>query len=1633
MMVLMFSQEASAAVARVQYTTCSNSGSSTLSCTSLSSSPVNGNTLIAVIGTRGTTASRVSSITQTGATWARVSQSTNANGTTVEVWAALNVSSAGTSVTVNLASSLKASAVVAEYSGILSSGATDVTAATTGSSSSPSTGTTSTTTQGDELWIGGLDAIGTPTYSSPTNSFSIVANAVSTGGITSSRERSALLQKIVSITGTANTGATLSSSAQWSGTIATFKAKTTTLATDSDPVATTIAPGASATDVDMFTLQTNGDTESISSVVVNLSTNAGIGTLSITDNSNNVLGSTGSLSPGSNEIAVSGMSANSSLATFKVRVTPLSHAAMPAVPGASYAITAPVTAWAGAHIHLGSDTNPNALTIDNESPSNVTTPTASTAGDTQATINYTTPAGTDLGSAIILRNTVAITGTPTEGATYIAGDSVGSDTVACVDSTITASTADSCIATGLTNGTTYYFKIFMKDTRGNYSQSGVVSNPTSLMPNGTITLGNGTDPSNVSIGPGGAATMADAFTFQASTGTNNVTAVVVTLATGTYGGLSLVEITDDAGSTVYGSTANPSSNTPSVTLPTPITTTTSPAQYKIRITPKSHANMPAVPGATYSVTAKISSWTSSYASAGSDTAGTTITIDNLSPSGATSISGSATDGKVTLNWTSSNSADFNTTNGSVIYRWTGSSAGAEVPAEGSTASVGALNGTATTACVISSSASTALSKVDGTGGSAGCTTTTLTNGQAYTYKVFQQDTNGNYDAGVSMGTITPNAAPTLAVSQPAAGNTNVATGSSYNVTYTLADTDNVVTAAFYYDTNSDGVGGVAMTGACASVAEGTGVTCSFNTSVLSTGVPYYVYGVASDGVNGAVTAVSAGTLTVNAAPTLSVTAPDGTGDTIAQNDSYNITYSLADTDNIVTAAFYYDTNNTGLDGIAISGACATAAEGTGASCTWDTTGVTPGSYYVYGITNDGVNSAVSAYSSGTMTINALVTTLSNFVSAEPGNSTIAPGMAGQVDSFGLATNSGTDTVTGATVTLATRTGTRVSTVAITNDSDTTTYCSVTPSGDTATLTSCTIPVTTTNTQFKIKITAISHASMPAVPGSEYAVTGTVTAFTSTNAQAGTDSASSTVTIDNASPTDVTSASATAGDAQVSLAWTNPADNDFHSTVVLRRASSAVADVPVEGTTYVVTDTIGTSTVACVIASPTATCTDSGLTNGTAYHYKAFTKDTNANYSAGVVPTGSPATPAAVTFTITSTTGTNGTVSPFGATIVAQGGSQAYDIIPDAGYEVGTLLVDSISIATSTPYTFTNVQANHTISATFTLLPVSPTTFTITASTGSHGTVSPLGITTVTQGGSKTYTITPGSGYDISTLTVDGSLVTAAASYVFTNVQTNHTISATFTATPTVATTVVDKSPVRPTRVTFTGKAYPNGKISVIDKQLNTETLIGQNYTTTADGSFNISFIGTLQALHSFGLIAKDTEGHVSQTKLFFINTISSDLFEKDILLSPTITLKNGQVTRGDTAVITGYAVPGNTVRLEIDGILAKDMLANGAGAYKFEIPTGTLEFGAHVVRTKQVDPSGKPESDFSISRTFMVSHLLVVKADLNGDSKIDIRDWSIFLSLWNTPGVSGRERIDFNSDGKVDITDFSIFVRTIKK
>jgi hypothetical protein len=135
-------------------------------------------------------------------------------------------------------------------------------------------------------------------------------------------------------------------------------------------------------------------------------------------------------------------------------------------------------------------------------------------------------------------------------------------------------------------------------------------------------------------------------------------------------------------------------------------------------------------------------------------------------------------------------------------------------------------------------------------------------------------------------------------------------------------------------------------------------------------------------------------------------------------------------------------------------------------------------------------------------------------------------------------------------------------------------------------------------------------------------------------------------------------------------------------------------------------------------------------------------------------------------------------------IVGNGATQAFTIAVNAGYHLVDVLVDGGSVGPVANYTFSNVIINHTIEAIF----ASNTgAFTIAASAGAGGTVTPPGATAYDLGANAVYTITPNTGYQIVDVLVDdvsvlGSLVPGAGrsmTYTFNTLQANHIISASF--------------------------------------------------------------------------------------------------------------------------------------------------------------------------------------------------------------------------------------------------------------
>ncbi len=136
-------------------------------------------------------------------------------------------------------------------------------------------------------------------------------------------------------------------------------------------------------------------------------------------------------------------------------------------------------------------------------------------------------------------------------------------------------------------------------------------------------------------------------------------------------------------------------------------------------------------------------------------------------------------------------------------------------------------------------------------------------------------------------------------------------------------------------------------------------------------------------------------------------------------------------------------------------------------------------------------------------------------------------------------------------------------------------------------------------------------------------------------------------------------------------------------------------------------------------------------------------------------------------------GPGGSISPCCSETVAQGEEATFTITADECYKLD-VVTDGTSNGPLGIHTFTNVRSNHTIEAIFEKI-----TYTITATAGGGGEISPSGDVIVGCRESQMFTITPNSCYIVSDVLVDGQSVGDVSSYTFNEVDSNHTIHADF--------------------------------------------------------------------------------------------------------------------------------------------------------------------------------------------------------------------------------------------------------------
>ena len=175
------------------------------------------------------------------------------------------------------------------------------------------------------------------------------------------------------------------------------------------------------------------------------------------------------------------------------------------------------------------------------------------------------------------------------------------------------------------------------------------------------------------------------------------------------------------------------------------------------------------------------------------------------------------------------------------------------------------------------------------------------------------------------------------------------------------------------------------------------------------------------------------------------------------------------------------------------------------------------------------------------------------------------------------------------------------------------------------------------------------------------------------------------------------------------------------------------------------------------------------------------------------------------------------------------------------------------------------------------------TFTITASAGNDGSISPPGTVSVTEGQSKTFTISPRTGFHIDGVLVDGVFKGTTSTYTFNNLSASHTIYATFASNPVPSYTIAASAASH-------GNIDPQGNVTVNEGN-------NQNFSITPDTGYHIADVRVDG--HSEGARANFEFSNVTEA-----HTISAS-FAANMFTITATPGSNGSITPGTVSVPQG--------------------------------------------------------------------------------------------------------------------------------
>ena len=230
----------------------------------------------------------------------------------------------------------------------------------------------------------------------------------------------------------------------------------------------------------------------------------------------------------------------------------------------------------------------------------------------------------------------------------------------------------------------------------------------------------------------------------------------------------------------------------------------------------------------------------------------------------------------------------------------------------------------------------------------------------------------------------------------------------------------------------------------------------------------------------------------------------------------------------------------------------------------------------------------------------------------------------------------------------------------------------------------------------------------------------------------------------------------------------------------------------------------------------------------------------------------------------------------------------------------------------------------------------------------------------------------------------------------------------------------------PTQVILQGLAYPGAELTILkDGQVATGGILADS-----GGNFKVTLTTLTAGIYTFSVWAEDKEGRRSTT-FSFTATVTSGMTTtiSNIFLPPTIELEKTGVKKGEVLNILGQSAPQSEITIKINspGEIIKTVTTTAGGDWGYPFNTTPLEDGVHFAKAK-ANLNGLLSSYSNVLVFYVGKEVApgkVKSADLQGDVRVNLVDFSILLYNWGTPR---NTKADINDDGWVNLVDFSIMM-----